>query len=143
MGMNAYDAMLTVLTTADSVRPIKPRQGARIGTVLVLAVLWYAIAKSLSSGSVDTVFASLTLMLYVLVPWTATNLVDFSFVRKGHYAIADFFTLDGIYGAWGRRGLIVFAAGLLSEVPFMVLPKIGGWSYVGPLADKFGGVDIA
>lgn len=143
MGMNAYGGMLTVLTTVDSVRPIKPGQAARIGTVLALAALWYAIATSLSSGSVDTVFASLTLMLYVLVPWTATNLVDFFFVRKGHYAIADFFTPDGVYGAWGRRGLIAFAVGLLAEVPFMVLPKIGGWSYVGPLAEQLGGVDIA
>jgi len=143
MGMNAYGAMLTVLTTVDSVRPIKPKQPARIITIIVLAVVWYAVAKSLSSNSVDTVFASLTLMLYVLVPWTATNLVDFFFVRKGHYAIADFFTPNGIYGAWGRRGLIAFGVGFLSEIPFMVLPKIGNWSYVGPIAKHLEEVDIA
>lgn len=143
MGMNAYGAMLTVLTTIDSVRPIKPKQPARIATIIALAIVWYAVAMSLSLGSVDTVFASLTLMLYVLVPWTATNLVDFFFVRKGHYAIADFFTPDGIYGAWGRRGLISFTIGLLSEIPFMVLPKIGSWSYFGPFAERLGGVDIA
>ena len=45
-------------------------------------------------------FTSLTLMLYLLVPWTATNLVDFFFVRRGHYAITDLFQPDGIYGAW-------------------------------------------
>ena len=28
------------------------------------------------------------LILYFLIPWTAVNLVDYYFVRRGHYAIA-------------------------------------------------------
>lgn len=143
MGMNAYGGMLTVLTTVDSIRPIKPKTTARVVTVLGLAVLWYLVASSISSGSVATVFSALTLMLYILVPWTATNLVDFFVVRRGHYAIADLFTPNGIYGAWGWRGLTAFAIGLLSEVPFMVLPTIGGWSFVDPVASALGDVDIA
>jgi purine-cytosine permease-like protein len=141
--MNAYGGMLTVLTTIDSVRQIKPRTTSRVVTVLVLAVAWYAIAASINSGSVATVFSALTLMLYILVPWTATNLVDFFIVRRGHYAITDLFTPRGIYGAWGWRGLTAFGAGLLAEIPFMVLPTIGGWSYVGPGAAALGEVDIA
>jgi len=31
----------------------------------------------------------LSLLLYLLVPWTAVNLVDFFLVRKGHYAITE------------------------------------------------------
>lgn len=143
MGMNAYGGMLTVLTTVDSIRPIKPKTTARVITVLGLAVLWYLVASSISSGSVATVFSALTLMLYILVPWTATNLVDFFVVRRGHYAIADLFTPNGIYGAWGWRGLTAFAIGLLSEIPFMVLPTIGDWSFVGPVASALGDVDIA
>lgn len=143
MGMNAYGGMLTVLTTVDSIRPIKPKTTARVVTVLGLAVLWYLVASSISSGSVATVFSALTLMLYILVPWTATNLVDFFVVRRGHYAIADLFTPNGIYGAWGWRGLTAFAIGLLSEIPFMVLPTIGDWSFVGPVASALGDVDIA
>ncbi|WGW13590.1 cytosine permease [Saxibacter everestensis] len=143
MGMNAYGGALTVLTTIDSVRPIKPKTTARVVTILVLALAWYLIASSINSGAVATVFSALTLMLYILVPWTATNLVDFFIVRKGHYAIADLFTPNGIYGAWGWRGLTAFGIGLLAEVPFMVLPTIGGWSYVGPAAAALGDVDIA
>jgi len=44
---------------------------------------------------VNAVLDSLTLMLYLLVPWTALNLVDFFFVRHGHYAITDIFRPDG------------------------------------------------
>ena len=82
-------------------------------------------------------------MLYLLVPWTATNLVDFFLVRRGHYAVADLFTPSGIYGAWAWRGLTAYAIGIVTEIPFMVLPDLGGWSYTGPLAGQLGGTDIA
>ena len=110
---------------------------------MVLTVVWYVIAESISSSAVDTVLNSLTLMLYLLVPWTATNLVDFFVVRRGHYAIADLFTPRGIYGAWGRRGLTAYALGFLAEIPFMVLPGIAGFTYTGPLAKQISSVDIS
>src|SRR3954447_892219 len=141
MGMNAYGGMLTVLTAVDSVKPIKPGRRERVITILALTVLWYVIARSISASAVSTVFTSLTLMLYLLVPWTAANLMDFFFVRRGHYAITDLFTPNGIYGAWGVRGLTAYGIGFACEIPFMVLPDLGGWSYTGPLAPN--GIDIA
>jgi nucleobase:cation symporter-1, NCS1 family len=82
-------------------------------------------------------------MLYLLVPWTATNLVDFFVVRRGHYAIADLFTPTGIYGAWGWRGLTAYGLGFAAEIPFMVLPGIAGFKYTGPVAKHISGVDIS
>jgi nucleobase:cation symporter-1, NCS1 family len=143
MGMNAYGGALTVLTAVDSVRPINPTRRLRVLTIIGLAIVWFVIAKSISASAVSTVFTSLTLMLYLLVPWTATNLVDFFFVRRGHYAITDLFKLDGIYGAWGRRGLIAYGAGFVAQIPFMVLPDLGGWSYTGFMAKALDGVDVA
>jgi purine-cytosine permease-like protein len=78
-------------------------------------------------------------MLYLLVPWTAINLVDYFFVRRGEYAITDLFTPGGIYGAWGVRGLLAYAIGFFSTIPFFVLPGF----YTGAIAQKIGGVDIA
>ena len=46
----------------------------------------------------------LLLVLYFFIPWTAVNLVDYFIVRRGHYAIAEIFKPDGIYGRWGWRG---------------------------------------
>src|SRR5215469_8424515 len=135
MGMNGYGGMLTVLTGIDSFKTIKTSRILRTMTVLVLAVIWYAIGESIStSGSntaVSAVLNSLTLMLYLLVPWTALNLVDFFFVRRGHYAITDIFRPDGVYGAWGWRGLTAYFIGFAAEIPFMVLPPIAGLSYTG------------
>jgi len=127
--------MLTVLTGIDSFKKIRTSRMLRAVTVVVLAVIWYAIGASIStSGSstaVNAVLNSLTLMLYLLVPWTALNLVDFFFVRRGHYAITDIFRPDGVYGAWGWRGLTAYAVGFAAEIPFMVLPPIAGFSYTG------------
>lgn len=89
MGMNAYGGMLSTLTAVDSIRSIRPTRAARVITVVVLTVVWYAIGKAVTGNAVNTVLTSLTLMLYLLVPWTATNLVDYFFVRRGHYAIGD------------------------------------------------------
>jgi purine-cytosine permease-like protein len=82
-------------------------------------------------------------MLYLLVPWTATNLVDYFFVRRGHYAITSLFTPKGIYGRWGRRGLLAYLIGLLAEVPFMMLTDIDGLHYIGPAARALGNTDIS
>jgi nucleobase:cation symporter-1, NCS1 family len=131
MGMNAYGGMLTVLTGIDSFRTVKTSRTWRVVTVIALAILWYAIGAGISTSAVSAVLNSLTLMLYLLVPWTALNLVDYFFVRHGHYAITDIFRPDGVYGAWGWRGLTAYFVGFLAEIPFMVLPPIAGLSYTG------------
>lgn len=145
MGMNAYGAMLCVLTGIDSFRTIRTSRAWRAATVVVLAAAWYVLGVLWSSGSaVAAVQNSLTLMLYLLVPWTALNLVDYFFVRRGHYAITDIFRLDGVYRRWGWRGLTAYFAGFAAEIPFMVLPSIGGVSYTGPVpAHLTNGVDYS
>lgn len=143
MGMNAYGGMLSVLTAIDSFKPIKPTKSARIITIVGLAVVWYVIGEAITGNAVNTVLSSLTLMLYLLVPWTATNLVDYFFVRRGHYAITELFRPHGIYDVWAWRGLLAYAIGFVCEIPFMILPTLGSWSYTGWFASKLNGVDIA
>jgi NCS1 family nucleobase:cation symporter-1 len=145
MGMNAYGGMLTTLTGVDAFRKITPGRGARIITIIALAVLWFVVAESISTNAVGAVFTSLTLMLYLLVPWTATNLIDFFFIRRGHYAITDLFRPNGIYGVWSSRGLIAYAVGFASQIPFMVLINLFTFKsyYTGPLAKHLNSVDIS
>jgi purine-cytosine permease-like protein len=143
MGMNAYGGMLTVLTGLDSLKGIRPTRRARVITVLALTVVWFVVGKSISTDAVGTLFSALTLMLYLLVPWTATNLVDFFLVRRGHYAIADLFRPDGIYGTWAWRGLVAYGAGFVAEIPFMVVPDINGHSFTGPIAKQISSIDLA
>jgi NCS1 family nucleobase:cation symporter-1 len=145
MGMNAYGAMLTTLAGVDAFRKVSPTRGIRVITIIVLAVIWFVIGKLITTSAVGVVDTVLTLMLYLLVPWTVTNLIDFFFVRHGHYAIMDIFRPNGIYGMWSYRGLIAYAAGFAAEIPFMVLLNLVTFKsyYTGPLAADLNSVDIS
>src|SRR5215472_9683350 len=145
MGMNAYGAMLTTLAGVDAFKKVNPTRSARVLTILGLTVIWFAIGKLITTSAVGVVDTVLTLMLYLLVPWTVTNLIDFFFVRHGHYAIMDIFRPSGIYGMWSYRGLIAYGAGFAAEIPFMVLLNLVSFKsyYTGPLAKQLNSVDIS
>lgn len=138
MGLNAYSGMLTVVTAMNSLFGIKPTSRLRNAAILVVALVWTAVTFSISANGIALLFATLTIMLYLLVPWTSVNLVDYFFVRRGRYAITHLFEATGIYGAWGARGLAAYGAGFLATLPFFVLPDV----YTGPAARALGGVDV-
>jgi purine-cytosine permease-like protein len=145
MGMNAYGGTLTTLAGLDSFRKVTPTRRARVVCILVLTLIWFVIAKSISTSAVGVVDTVLILMLYLLVPWTTTNLIDFFFVRRGHYSIIDIFKPNGIYGVWSPRGLLAYGIGFAAEIPFMVLLNLVSLKsyYTGPLANDLNSVDVA
>jgi NCS1 family nucleobase:cation symporter-1 len=122
MGTNAYGAMLMTVTAVDAFQKVTPTGRLRVITITALAVLWVVVSLSISAKAVDVLFAALIMMLYLLAPWTAINLIDYFFVRHGHYAIMDLFVPDGLYGTW--RGITAFLLGLAASIPFWVLPGI-------------------
>ncbi len=132
MGLNAYSGMLTVVTGIDSLRPVNPTRRIRIGVIIVLAIVWLLLGNVLENAS-SALANSLLVMLYLLAPWTAINLMDFFFVRHGHYAITDLFTPNGIYGSWAWRGIVAYLIGVAVEIPFMVV----GTTYVGFVANDY------
>jgi nucleobase:cation symporter-1, NCS1 family len=138
MGLNAYSGMLTVLTALNSLFELPPAPRLRIVALLALALVWIGITLTITTNAIALLFATLTIMLYLLVPWTSINLTDYFFVRHGQYAITDLFRPHGIYGAWGARGLIGYVLGFIATLPFFVLPDL----YTGPAARALGGVDL-
>jgi nucleobase:cation symporter-1, NCS1 family len=139
MGMNAYGGMLTAVTAIDAFRKVTPTRRIRIVTIIALTVLWVAISLSISAGAVDVLFTTLIMMLYLLAPWTAVNLVDYFFVRRGRYAITELFVVDGLYETWGWRGISAFLLGFVASVPFWVLPGI----WTAPIGNALQSVDVA
>ena len=138
MGATVYSTMLAFLTTVDCLRPIRPTRSLRVMVILGVMVVWIVVSVSLSGNAVTYVNSMLVIMLYLLMPWTAVNLMDYFFLRRGRYSIVDLFKVDGIYGAWGIRGLIAYAVGFVASIPFFVIPGV----YTGLLAAKLGGVDF-
>jgi purine-cytosine permease-like protein len=137
--MNNYSASLSLMTVSDSFKPTKPTKGFRAASVIFATIVWALFAMAGGQDLIGVLWLTLTVLLYVLVPWSAINLVDFFFIRHGHYAITEIFNPNGIYQRWAWRGLLSYAIGIASMIPFAVLPGV----YTGPLAEALGGIDAA
>jgi purine-cytosine permease-like protein len=137
--VNIYAASLELITMVDSFKPVRPTRRLRVIACSVIAGAGL-VGAVLSTGEFLANFSSfLVVLLYLLVPWTSVNLVDYYFVRRGHYAIREIFMAEGsVYGVWGWRGLAAYAIGIVAMIPFVVTV----W-YVGPVASAMGKVDIA
>jgi nucleobase:cation symporter-1, NCS1 family len=138
MGLNAYSGMLTIVTALNSLFETPPSPRLRLAAILAIAAAWIAITLSITTDAIALLFATLTIMLYLLVPWTSVNLVDYFFVRRGRYAVTHLFLPRGIYGPWGARGITAYVVGFVATLPFFVLPDV----YTGPAARALGGVDV-
>lgn len=137
--VNVYAASLELITMIDSFKAVRPTRRLRIVSCSVIAAAGL-LGAILSSGEFLANFSSfLVVLLYLLVPWTSVNLVDYYFVRRGRYAIREIFVPEGgVYGSWGWRGLAAYAVGIVAMVPFVVTV----W-YTGPVAAALGDVDVA
>ena len=136
--LNFYGASLTLLSVADTIRPLKCTVSKRLASLLVAFVASCVIAVSSSSDFVNRFEDLLAILLYLFTPWTAINLVDFYVVRRGHYSIREIFNPLGMYGHWNWRGLSAYIAGFMAMVPFFSTTL-----YTGPVARALGGADIA
>jgi purine-cytosine permease-like protein len=74
------------------------------GIVVMFVMVWTS-AQFVGIDRFNTVYGNVLIFLaYLFTPWTAINLIDYFFVRRGLYSIKEIFRPDGIYGRWGRRG---------------------------------------
>ena len=99
--MNLYCGALSTITVGQSLFPRwRPAAMSRAATAVVLFVI--AIIPALVSA--DDFLANyanfLALLLCVLIPWTAVNLVDYYLLRHGVYDIDALFERDG--GRYGK-----------------------------------------
>ena len=139
MALNQYGGSMTMISIIDSFRPITPTRRIRVLTLaLMFLIVW--LASQFIGIDKFTVFYSnaVVFVTYAFIPWTAINLVDYFWVRRGVYSIRELFQLDGIYGRWGWRGTTAYAIGLVAMLPFMVTTP-----YVGFIASRVGSVDYS
>jgi len=136
--LNLYGASLTLLSVADSFRRFTPTAGKRVGAVVLCAMMATGIAELGSGNFINRFSDLLAVLLYLFTPWTAINLVDFYFVRKGHYSIREILNPNGMYGRWNWRGLTSYAAGFVAMLPFSNTAL-----YEGAVARALGGADIS
>jgi nucleobase:cation symporter-1, NCS1 family len=139
IALNLYSGSLAGLAAVDTVRPIRAGVANRAVAIGVIAVLGTAGSLLLPQDFLASYGIFLTILLYSLIPWTAINLVDFYFVRRGDYAISEIFNPSGIYGRWNWRGLVSYLVGIAVMVPFFSL----GDTFTGPIAKALNGADLS
>lgn len=115
--------------------------GARARAVVTL--MWMVIALYLALFLADRFLANYSnfvlMLLYVLVPWSAINLIDYYLIKRAHYDVPSFFAADGgIYGRVIWPAMIAYVIGVLVQVPFFTLSF-----YTGPAAKALDYVDVA
>lgn len=137
--LNAYGSFMCIATIISGFRghiEISRRQRA----VCVVLVVGAATALALiGQHAFLGAFTSFILFLLAFfVPWSAVNLVDYYFVNRGRYDVAALSDPDGRYGRWNWPGILVYAVGVVVQLPF-ISTKL----YTGPMVERLGGVDIS
>jgi nucleobase:cation symporter-1, NCS1 family len=143
IALNLYSGSLAMLAGVDTVTPIRASVTTRAAAVGVILVLGTAGSLLLPSDFLGSYNVFLTILLYSLIPWTAINLVDFFFVRRGDYAILEIFKRNGIYGLLNWRGLLSYAIGIAVMVPFFAIFNGTSEVFVGFAARALNGADIS
>src|SRR6185437_4694632 len=136
--LNMYGGSLTLISGIDSIKKIRPTTAVRIVTITLTALLSLVPALLIGANFLTNFEDFLLLVLYLFVPWTAVNLVDYYIVRRGHYAIAEIFNPRGVYGRWGWRGILSYLVGFAAMLPFLSTSK-----YTGFVAKWMDGADIS
>ncbi|SDI61706.1 purine-cytosine permease family protein [Pseudomonas panipatensis] len=138
--MNLYCGTLSTITVGQT---LLPAWTARAGWRALIALLLFSASLAIALLGQDNFMANYTnfilLLLYVLVPWSAINLVDYYLVAHGQYDVPSFFRRDGgIYGTFNWTAVNCYVLGILVQVPFMSTEL-----YTGVVARAMNGADIS
>lgn len=138
--MNLYCGALSSLTFGQTLLPRwSPGAGARTVIVLVLGALSTGVAMLGRAEFLTNYEHFILFLLYVLVPWTAINLVDYYLLRHGVYDVESFFRRDGgIYGRINGAAIFCYVLGIAVQLPF-----VDSAMYTGPAARAMGGIDLS
>ena len=138
--MNIYCGVLSGITIIQTFAPEWQARVAErvVGSCLITGVSVF-LAVFGAANFLENYTDFILLLLYVLVPWTAINLIDFYLIRHGDYDVAAFFRPDGgRYGKFNWVALACYGFGVLVQLPFMSNPLYTGWA-----ARLLGGADVS
>ena len=138
--MNLYCGVLCTLTIGQTFRPAwLPHAKTRTIAAILIFTLALLIALFARDNFIFFYTNFLSFLMYVLVPWTAINLVDYYLLRHGEYRVEDFFKRDGgVYGRFNWVAIGAYVAGALIQVPFSATAM-----FTGPAAAAMNGVDLS
>jgi nucleobase:cation symporter-1, NCS1 family len=118
--LNIYGGFMSSLTiTHTFLHKLKPTLSLRVWFIVPITILGTYLAFLEKSSLLSSFDTFLGVLIDFLVPWTAINLTDYYFVRKGKYDIPDIFRPTGRYGKFNWMALFAYMIGFVAEIPFM------------------------
>jgi nucleobase:cation symporter-1, NCS1 family len=138
--VNLYSSVLTGLaigSRSGGAAPAPVVRGIAAGVIM-------AVAGFLASGTSVRLLIDITdlaaPLVYLVIPWSAINLVDYYLVHRGRYDVRALFLSRGRNRDVNWRAMLAFLAGVAAEVPFAdsVYPL-----FEGPVATAWNGLDIS
>jgi nucleobase:cation symporter-1, NCS1 family len=136
---NVYGGMMTALSIGNNVDGrLRSTRTLRTVVCVVVAVLGVLVATAGAGAFMTNLENYMTVILYILIPWSVINLTDYYLLRHGQYRTEDFYARDGSFGRVNLRAMIVYLLAFGIEVPFMNTTV-----YEGPVARALDGGDIA
>lgn len=140
--LSMYAGGNTTISIATSLRRIPEAKlsslRVRLAGLVPFAALCLIATIAYSASFTDAFTYALGVILILLIPWSAINLVDFYFVRSGHYDVKAIFEPTGKYGKYNAAGIVSFFVGFVVELLFVNL----GY-FVGPFAGALDGGDLS
>lgn len=135
-----YGGALAMITLGHTLVPIwQATSRARIALASTIFVIALLISRAGASNFLTLYSHFNELLLYLLVPWTAVNLIDYYLIRFGDYDVASFFAAGGgVYGNYNVTALVCYLVGIAVQIPFVAADF-----YTGPLARAIGGIDLS
>ncbi|MDN7355437.1 purine-cytosine permease family protein [Acetobacter senegalensis] len=112
---------------------------SRLLTTLALFILACWCVFFMTNDFLHRYIDFLDILMMIMIPWTAINLVDYYLIHHAKYDVNAFFKKDGgIYGRINKTAFLCFFLSLILQFPFLVTP-----AYVGPIACHLHSVDIS
>ncbi|MGH7640562.1 MAG: purine-cytosine permease family protein, partial [Candidatus Dormibacteria bacterium] len=137
--LNVYGASLCLLTITEQRRKLLGiGRSSRIGIITVISIVAAVIGIIGSSAFLTNYTNFLSFLFYLIMPWSAVNLVDFYLIRHGEYRPTWFSDPSGPYGGVAWSALLAYLIGIACEIPFMSTSI-----YEGPVAHLWNGGDIS
>ncbi len=135
---NLYGAFMSTTTTLEPFLKLKVTPKTRVVMILCVTAAGTVLSLLGQSNFMELFLNFIFFISYFLIPWTAINLVDYYFIRRGKYHVKSMFDVNGQYGRVNWITAAAFVLSIILEIPF-----INTSFYIGPLAEIFGGGDIA
>jgi NCS1 family nucleobase:cation symporter-1 len=136
--LNAYTGMLAIESVRSSWQKVVASRTARVVGLIIIFVIGAILAETGYQTFLNSFENFIDVLLFLFVPWSVINLIDFYLVKHGKYDVMAFFTPHSQYGGWRWKAIVPYVIALAAEVPFL-----DQTFYTGPMVKVLGGADIS